>query len=257
MIREGSPVVRPTSGPEGSAGASRAGRRLDGTFLRAVPALLAVALSATFVMCTASSPSNPFAPEGPTGGGTNVPTTNLPSIVVIAQRFDLNADGGDNTTIIANAKDASGNQLAGAQVLWSVTAVNFAGGTGTLQKAISLTDGGGQAIVQYTAPKAEFVPVGALEVVTGQLVIPNNPQGSPKASVTILLRPKGTPAGRRDDRDVGHAGRADDHLGHAELDQGRHDPSGGGHHPGYELRDLLAGPHRHVRRGSRPSRRRS
>ena len=36
------------------------------------------------------------------------PTTNIPSLVVTAQRFDLNADGADSTTIVARAKDPNG-----------------------------------------------------------------------------------------------------------------------------------------------------
>src|SRR5436190_23605403 len=98
------------------------------SLLRVIPAVLALGLSATFIMCATDSPGNPFAPSTG-GGGGETPTnpTNLPSLTVTAARFDLNADGSDGTTVIAHANNPDGSALAGGQVLWSLSTKNFTG----------------------------------------------------------------------------------------------------------------------------------
>src|SRR6185295_395150 len=54
------------------------------------------------------------------------------------------------------------------------------------------TNGSGQASVGYIAPQLDFVPVGASVIAAATLSIPGNPQGSPRGTVTFLLRPKGS-----------------------------------------------------------------
>lgn len=160
------------------------------TLKRATYALLLLALPALFLVCSASNPTNPLLPQG-TQVGTSQPRTNVPSLEVSAVRFDLAADGVDSVTITALAKNPNGSALSNAQINWSITTRGYTGGTGVVTSTVSTTGSGGSASTGYVAPQLDFVPVGASVTVRGVLQVPSNPQGSPSASVTFILRPKG------------------------------------------------------------------
>lgn len=154
---------------------------------RWLPALL-LAMPTILLVC-AKSPTNPF---GGIAIDTTSKTTNLPSITLNASKFDLNADGRDHTLVIAKALDADRKPINRGQILWTLSSRNFTGGSGSIESASSFTNANGEATTLYLAPALDFVPVGAIAIVTGTLNVPNNPQGSPRASVTFILRPKGT-----------------------------------------------------------------
>src|SRR5262245_13749432 len=95
--------------------------------LQALPVVLTLLRPVAFLNCPADSPSNPFGGVSTGGSGR---TTNLPTIVLTASRFDVNANGSDTSLVTATARNADRQPFQNQQILWTVTGQNFNGSPG-------------------------------------------------------------------------------------------------------------------------------